>query len=409
MISDDQTWSMFNRSLMPNVYSQLVDHGTLFDRAYANTPLCCPSRSQIFTGLYATNTNVDVNSDPLTRPTLMQALHDSGYRTLLAGKFLNSHPCTTPLPEFDEWYCYGKENSSEKNPVVSIGGKETQMTGYSADIFANFVKHFIATTPVDQPFFAIYSPKDPHFPANDDRFDNIAVPLHRPPSFNEDTTADNKPAYVQRGPLTAAEIATIDTTYTKMYRSSHGVDIGVGSILSSLGSRAANTIVYFISDNGVMLGEHRIPSGKVVPYEESVRVPMVVRNPLVQSASHPVLSHALVENVDIAPTIAEQAGITWHADGSYELVNHANNPGARATTQSDLAPQLSPRASVGPAPPDTTIVTGPNGVARTRPADIHVLHPDVLTHLPLPVAECRDPGSWAPWRAGDNDRTTADS
>ena len=76
-----------------------------------------------------------------------------------------------------------------------------------------------------------------------------------------------------------------------------------------------NTIVYFISDNGLMLGEHRIPSGKVVPYEESARVPMVVRNPLVPSASHPVLSHALVENVDIAPTIAEQAGITWHADG----------------------------------------------------------------------------------------------
>ena len=102
LISDDQAWSVFNRDLMPTVYGQLVDKGVLMRRAYVNTSLCCPSRAQILTGLYEHNTGVDANEIPLTRPTLPQALHDRGYRTMLAGKYLNSWPCE-PRPEFDRW------------------------------------------------------------------------------------------------------------------------------------------------------------------------------------------------------------------------------------------------------------------------------------------------------------------
>ena len=315
IIADDQTGATFNRSLMPNVFSQLVDQGVLLDRAYVNTSLCCPSRAQILTGLYEHDTNVAANSASLNRPTIVQAAHDDGYRTLLAGKYLNSELCTDVLREFDEWYCYGRGRSSAKDPVVDVNGTETPFIGYSADIFAGFVEHFVATTPADRPFFAIYAPKIPHLPANDDRFNDLPVPAHRPPSFDEDTTADNKPLYMQRGPLTAHEITRIDRNYTSMYRSSRGLDNAVGSILGSLGNRADNTIVFYISDNGFLYGEHRMPFGKVVPYEESVKVPMIVRDPTLRPATSPLESQALVENVDIAPTIAERAGIAWHADG----------------------------------------------------------------------------------------------
>ena len=89
---------------MPSVYSQLVDQGVLFKRAYVNTSLCCPSRAQIVSGLYEHDTGVDQNEVMLTRPTFPMALHDAGYRTMLAGKYMNSWPCD-PRAEFDRWAC----------------------------------------------------------------------------------------------------------------------------------------------------------------------------------------------------------------------------------------------------------------------------------------------------------------
>jgi arylsulfatase A-like enzyme len=315
LVSDDQAHSTFNRTIMPNVFSKLVDQGVLFDNAYVHTSLCCPSRAQMFTGLYATNTDVSTNFDPLMRPTVIEAMHDSGYRTLLAGKYLNSHPCQDVRPEFDEYYCYGGGTSSEKNPTINVNGTDTPFTGYSADILANFVTKFISTTPTDQPFLAMYTAKDPHMPADDDRFNNIPVPSYRPPNYDEDTLHDNKPVASQRGPLTAREIAEIDKGYADMYRSTRGLDDAVGTILDSLGSRADNTVVIYMSDNGFFYGEHRKVLGKIAPYQESVNVPMVVRDPMLHSTANPVESHALVENVDVGATLADRAGIEWHTDG----------------------------------------------------------------------------------------------
>src|SRR4051812_5692149 len=104
IVSDDQSWATFDRALMPNVFRELVDQGVLFTRGYVDTSLCCPSRSQILTGLYGHHTGVDENAVPLLRPTVVQTLHDLGYRTMLAGKYLNSWPCN-PRPEFDSWLC----------------------------------------------------------------------------------------------------------------------------------------------------------------------------------------------------------------------------------------------------------------------------------------------------------------
>ena len=315
VVADDEAQSTFSRALMPNVFSKIADQGVLFDKAYVNTSLCCPSRSQMLTGLYATDTNVSSNYDELARPTLVQAMHDSGYRTLLAGKYLNSHPCDDVRPEFDEYYCYGEGDSAEKDPTINVNGTDIPFTGYSADIFAGFVSRFVATTPSDQPFLAVYTPKDPHFPADDDRFASLPVPLYRPPNFDEDTLHDGKPRAIQRGPLTDREIAQIDTQYQDMYRSSRGLDNAVGTILDSLGSRAANTVVFYISDNGFFYGEHRRVQGKVDPYQESVNVPMIVRDPQLHPTTDPQVSDALVENVDIPATIAQRAGIDWHTDG----------------------------------------------------------------------------------------------
>lgn len=316
IISDDQAWSTFSPALMPSVYSQLVDHGVLFRRAYVNTSLCCPSRAQILTGLYEHDTGVDENEVRLDRPTFPMALHDAGYRTMLAGKYLNSWPCQ-PRSEFDRWVCVGTPEPSTYslvNPYMNVDGEWQQFTGYQPDILASKAEDFIADTPANQPFFVMYAPTTPHIPADDPRYDSMIVSPPRGRTFDVDTMTPATPQYARRPALTPAEIATSDEKYVPMAHSVRSLDDAVGSLVSSLGDRSRDTIVIYLSDNGFLYGEHR-RFGKTDPWEESVDVPMVVRYPAVIPEDQPFVSDALVQNVDIAATVADLAGFNWGSDG----------------------------------------------------------------------------------------------
>lgn len=316
LISDDQAFPLFTREVMPNIFSQLVDKGVLFNRAYVNTSLCCPSRAQILTGLWGHHTGVDGNDVPLSRPTIVEGLHELGYRTSMTGKYLNSASCD-PRPEFDQFVCQGSPPAAGyrlANPRLDVNGTVQDFQGFAPDIHAQFTSDFIAGTPADQPFFAIYSPTTPHLPADDPRCRSQAVPSYRPTSFDEDTFATGKPQYMQRAPLTPKEIADYDSVHEIMTQASTCLDMAIGTLLSSLGDREQDTLVIYLSDNGYLYGEHR-RSKKQVPYEESVRVPFVVRFPPALGESPPFASEALVQNVDIAATIADLLDIQWGADG----------------------------------------------------------------------------------------------
>jgi arylsulfatase A-like enzyme len=317
LVSDDQAWSDFSRDLMPSVFGDLVDEGMLFKRAYVNTPLCCPSRAQMLTGLYEHHTGVDANAVPLERPTIVQALHDSGYRTMLAGKYLNSWESCGPRPEFDGWDCVGAPapaDYSMVNPWINEDGAWQQLQGYQTDILADRVVDFVKTTPAEQPFFAIYAPTTPHMPADDPRYNGMPVTPPRGASFDQDTLTTTSPLYARRGPLTPEAIASSDLRFTRMSHSVRALDDAVGHILDGLGDRARDTLVVYLSDNGFLFGEHR-RFGKTDAYEESVRVPLVVRYPAMMPVEDTRTSQALVSNVDLTPTIAALAGIPWSADG----------------------------------------------------------------------------------------------
>ncbi len=454
LVSDDQTDSTFSRSLMPDVYGQLVDQGVSFNRGYDVSSLCCPSRSEILTGLYEHHTGVDTDGAQLNRPTIVDALHGAGYRTMLGGKYLNSWPCT-PRPEFDRWVCYGPTGQAV-DPVLNVDGTPTQFTGYTTDILAGLVTDFIQSTPADQPFFAMYTPISPHLPANDPRCTSLPVAPYRPPSFDEDTQNTGKPAYMRRSALTTDEIKQIDDDFKKMTQAVACLDPGMGAILNSLGDRAQNTLVIYLSDNGFQYGEHRAV-GKQFPYQESVHVPFMVRYPQLVPTTQPFTSSALVENVDIAPTIAELAGFHWAADGKslvpllsgqatsvrdaaliehcqadaypchsvpsyagvvndrfsyveyatdenelydlandpYQLTNLAGDPGY-SEAQAQLAAQLAELMT--PPPPDTTIVTGPQGDVTGPTATVTFTY---FSQSRFATYECRldtsaGLGTWAP-------------
>ncbi|MEO7573133.1 MAG: sulfatase-like hydrolase/transferase [Acidimicrobiales bacterium] len=434
IMSDDQSYETWGRGLMPTVFSEVVDQGVSFDRAYVNDSLCCPSRVQTLTGLFEHHTGIDNQVTRMLRPTLVHALHDNGYRTSLTGKYLNSETCD-PRAEFDQWVCSSAPPSdySLVDPFLNVNGTWTERTGYTADILADYTTSFIASTPVDQPFFALYTPTSPHLPADDPRCASIPIAPNRPPSYNEDTTSSGKPAYMVRGPLGPAEVAQFDNQHEVMTQAAMCLDGAVASLLAGLGDRAQDTIVIYMSDNGYLYGEHG-RNAKKLPYEEAVHVPFVIRYPALVPTTAPFSSAALVGNVDLAPTIAELAGIEWNADGSslvplltgeaatlrdaypvegcqgaqypcdpntlqfvqseppsyfaivedrykyteyltgevelydllldpYELVNLHGQPEA-AEVEATLAARL--ELERAPAPPDTTIVTGPSGAISTR-------------------------------------------
>jgi N-acetylglucosamine-6-sulfatase len=315
IVTDDQSKTLFTRALMPNVFSRLVDRGVNFERAYVNTAQCCPSRAQILSGLYGRHSGVDGNQIVLDHPTIVELLKDEGYRTAMTGKYMNSWPCRERA-EFDLWACIttAKEHVSLRDPTLRFGSYTRTYRGYQAEVLTMLVRRFIRETPDDQPFFALYAPTSPHMPADDFRYKDLAVPINRPPSFDEPTEESGKPTFMRRGPFSSEEVARIDRVHRKMARSVRALDESIGSLLSSLGDRAANTVVFFLSDNGYLYGEHRTTK-KALAYEESVGVPFVVRPVASDESSQGTVSQELVSNVDIAPTIADLVGRQWGADG----------------------------------------------------------------------------------------------
>ncbi len=367
LVTDDQSWNTFDASLMPNVWSSIVDKGVLFDRFYVNQSECCPSRSELLSGLYAQHTGVDGNDVQMLRPTIVQALHDQGYRTMLSGKFLNSEPCGTVWPGFDRWVCEDGTDSPHTgqgmvNPTLNVDGTWTRFKGYTTDILANDVTDFISATPPGQPWFAMYTPESPHLPANDPRCDS-SVPGVRDPGYFDDTMSDGKPAYLRRGPLTSSEAASVDADHQEMTNAVQCLDGSIGIMLDYLAANGLepNTLVVFTSDNGYLYGEHR-RAGKVVPYEESVRVPTAIRYPPLVPEGQSVVTDALAQNVDIAPTVADLAGLPWGADGT------------------SLAPVLAdPTATVR----DSVLIENCEGASYPCPSPSPELHPELAADLPL--------------------------
>ena len=136
----------------------------------------------------------------------------------------------------------------------------------------------------------------------------------RLPSFDVNTLTGGTPLYARRGPLTPEEIATSDDHFVHMAHSVRSLDDSVATLLQAVGDRADNTIVIYLSDNGFLYGEHR----RFGKNDASGRVragPHGRPYPALLPGSQSYVTDALVQNVDVASTIADVAGIPWAADG----------------------------------------------------------------------------------------------
>jgi arylsulfatase A-like enzyme len=327
IVTDDQRYDTLH--VMPEVQRLLMRRGMTLRRAIVTNPLCCPSRATILTGRYSHTTGVYTNQAPnggwtVFQPsesnTIATALQDVGYRTALIGKYLTGYGGETPYvpPGWDRWLAVhgggGYYNYSMYDHVRGLVNYGSRPSDYSTDVIRRHAVSFIRNAPEDRPLFMMVTPFAPHgFPTAAPRHegDLASAPVRLNPAVNE-TDVSDKPAHV------ASRVTVTDDLVRNRTRDQWetllAVDGMVSRILQELAAagRGGNTLFIFTSDNGVANREHRWV-GKQVPYEGSIRVPLVMRLPGVIPAN--TVSVALVSNVDLAPTIADFAGASLPADG----------------------------------------------------------------------------------------------
>jgi arylsulfatase A-like enzyme len=328
LLTDDQPIPTLQ--YMPNLQKEIIAKGISFSNAYVTTPLCCPSRSSILTGLYVHNHGVLTNRAPLgsaikfkDASTLPVWLQSAGYRTSLIGKYLNG---TESLPEgyippgWNDWHAFISKDPNKDyyyNYTFNDNGKVTRYgdtpEDYSTDMMSKKAVDFIKQT--DGPFFlylSFYAPHQPYIAADrhKDLFKTDAeFARYRPENFLEKDISD-KPAWVQEiDPQDVGQdSAYIDKVYQRELRTLMAVDDSVGQVvatLENLGIRD-NTLIIYMTDNGMALGENRI-FGKACPYDACIHVPFVISYPDKITVSR--VDPNLILNIDIAPTLTDLAGI----------------------------------------------------------------------------------------------------
>jgi N-acetylglucosamine-6-sulfatase len=320
IVTDDQRWDTLWS--MPQVQRLLVDRGVSFSNSFVSSPLCCPSRASILTGAYPHTTGVYTQGLPNggfprfnDTTTIATELRDAGYRTGFFGKYLDSYQTAANSgyvpPGWDRWMAFVHSQFFDYGLTID-GAVErfgSSPEDYSTDVLAERTDAFIRRT--QGPFFAMFAPAAPHAPATPDPTDAGSfsdLPPWSPPSFNEADVSD-KPfdvAHLHR--LTPADIAGLEQLRRDQYRSLQAVDRAVAGLIDALADtgRLEDTLVIFTSDNGLLWGEHRWQK-KEMPYEEAIRVPLVIRDDALVAGA-PRTEDRLVGNIDLAPTIAELAG-----------------------------------------------------------------------------------------------------
>jgi N-acetylglucosamine-6-sulfatase len=321
ILTDDQRadtlWAM------PHVRSLLGAHGVTFPNAFVTTPFCCPSRASILTGLYSHHTGVLSDGPPDggapafdDRSTIATWLSSAGYETAFVGKYLNAYRLLGPTyvpPGWDRWDAIESEpiasryygyTLNQDGRLVRYGSTDLD---YSTAVLGRLGLDFLRTA--RPPFFLELAPIAPHGPAvpapgDSGRFAD-ATPAG-PPSFDEADVSD-KPWAGTRPAMSPEAVGSVTRLQRSMLESLLEVDRAVRAIVAELraGGQLSNTVIVFTSDNGVLLGEHRM-RGKMWPYEEAIRVPLVIRSPWI---SEPLVDRRLALNIDLAPTLADLAGV----------------------------------------------------------------------------------------------------
>lgn len=264
VVTDDQTdLSIARMPYMSSQSSQYIN----FTNTEVNNAICCPSRARILTGQVDTRTGITNNSRAgVFRPseTMAVPLQAAGYRTGMFGKLLNGYCQRSGIwPGWDDFQpvlprnIYAQYNYQIFNNGV-IENRGNAPADYMVDVLRERSLNFIRTTPSDEPLFLYVAPTAAHTPfVAAPRYQNapVATPI-LPPSWGE-TDVSDKPAWVQQ--LAVPGRGGSINARKNQERATLAVDDMVRAIDEQLAAtgRLDNTVLIFISDNGLSQGEHR--------------------------------------------------------------------------------------------------------------------------------------------------------
>jgi len=333
ILIDDLRWDELGCMGHPYVKTPHIDRiareGVLCRNAFVVAPLCSPSRASFLTGRYphshgiTDNTNRSAQSYELK--TFPRALHDAGYETAFIGKWhMGNDP--QPRPGFDYWVGMPGQGESV-DPELFENGHLAKVRGYVTDIFTDRAVSYLRR-PRTRPFLLYLAHKaiHPNVTQRDDgtlsdpkaetfipakRHAQLYADAKIPRRPNTDDTLRGKPALTRRlegvpplGPGTGSS----DQAILGRQRMLAAVEEGVGGIFQALEQTGHldDTVFVFTSDEGYFYGEHHLSVERRLAYEESIRIPLLIRYPrLIRPGS---TLDEMVLNIDLAPTVLELSG-----------------------------------------------------------------------------------------------------
>jgi len=313
----------------PNM-DRIRNEGANFANAFVTTSLCSPSRASFLTGCYAhthgvrTNERNDPRPDLQTFPMVLQA---AGYNTAFIGKW-HMAAKAGPRPGFDYWLSFLGQGKYI-DPPLNENGRDFKAQGYMTDLLTDYALNFLKQ-PRNAPFCLYLSHKAVHGPFTPaERHKGLYEGEQFPEPANFGDTFENKPEWIRAGMVRGARREAMrqnkdkpvppkiepgpwnatNPGRTNYYRSLSAVDDGIGRVLDLLQQTGQldNTIILFAGDNGYFHGEHR-RGDKRLMYEESLRIPMVMRYPALLEPGCSI--DQMMLNIDVAPTLLDLAGAT---------------------------------------------------------------------------------------------------
>ncbi|HEY7291742.1 MAG TPA: sulfatase [Vicinamibacterales bacterium] len=339
VLVDDMRWDEMRIAGHPFVDTPNMDRvareGARFLNAFATTPLCSPSRGSFLTGQYP---HIHGIVDNTARPshglrTFPIELQRAGYRTAFFGKWHMGND-DSPRPGFDHWVAMPGQGDAI-DPSLNVDGERVHAKGYTTDLLTDYVERFIDRSS-DGPFLVYLAHKAVH-PNVIQQDDGTMVPIpgqpggfvaaerHRgrylgrtmPRRASAFKPPVGKPALLRpiAGlPPLGAKTATTDEEIRGRLEMLLGVDDSLGRILATLERKGVldDTVLVFTSDHGYFYGEHGLNEERRLAYEETIRIPLVVRYPrLVRAGTTP---DQMVLSIDLAPTLLEMAGLPAGAE-----------------------------------------------------------------------------------------------
>lgn len=287
---------------------RLAGEGVRFANAFVTYSICSPARATMLTGLHAHKHGVTDNKNPFpgNLDTYASLLQDNGYVTGYFGKWHMGkqveRPGFTKVATFiDQGTYYGdvfKDENGNNHPADKTTWVDDRSTGFALD----FIDSQVAA---GQPFLAFVGFKTPHIPRTPPARHKLTYDGSRPADVpNLQKTHGVTPPW---DPQSSQGANPKDTqNYMKTIA---GIDDNIAKLLAKLDERgiADDTVVIYLSDQGYFRNEHGL-GDKRAAYEESLRIPFIIRYPALQPS--PAIVPKLALNLDLAPTILDLAGVT---------------------------------------------------------------------------------------------------